>query len=242
MTEFAELRVLFEDEHFIAIDKPSGMLVHRSKMDAREQVFAVQTLRDQIGQHVFPVHRLDKPTSGILMFGKDPDAARAFSEILQLGQAAKNYTAIVRGWTLMEDRIDYALQELLDKTTDSKARRDKPPQEAVTSYLRKAKVEVAEPVGRYETARYSLLEVRPETGRKHQLRRHLKHIFHPIIGDRKYGDRDHNAFFRMTLGIDRLMLAATGLDFSHPFTGQSVHIQAETGFPEEILRLFSKAG
>jgi len=233
------LHVLYEDDHFIAIDKPAGMLVHRSKMDSKEQVFAVQTLRDQIGGHVFPVHRLDKPTSGILFFGKDPASARAFSSLLQSSEVSKTYTAVVRGWTLEEDFIDYALKERLDKTTDSKARSDKPAQQAVTHYARVSTVEIPIPVGRYETARYSLVTIQPKTGRKHQLRRHFKHIFHPIIGDRKYGDRDHNAYFRTDLGISRMLLAATGLAFVHPFSKQNIHIMAESGFSESFMSLFN---
>lgn len=211
------------------------MLVHRTKLDSKEQFFAVQTVRDQIGRHVYPVHRLDKPTSGVLLFGKDPEAAKAFSLILQANEVTKTYQAIVRGWTEGEDTIDYALKERLDKTTDSKARTDKPPQQAVTHFLRLSKTELPHPVGRYQTARYSLLSIQPETGRKHQLRRHFKHIFHPIIGDRKYGDRDHNAFFRSHLGISRLLLAATDLGFVHPFSKQNVLITAKNGFPDSIF-------
>jgi len=233
------LSVLFQDEYLVAVNKPAGMLVHRSKMDARATVFAMQTLRDQIGQHVYPLHRLDKPTSGVLLFAKDPDSARSMSMAIQAHEVRKTYTAIVRGWTAPEELIDYALQERLDKTTDSKARQDKPPQEAQTAFKTLGKAELSRAVGRYPTARYSLLELTPKTGRKHQIRRHLKHIFHPIIGDRKYGDRDHNAFFLSSLDISRLLLAATELAFHHPITGKDVQINAPNDFPIELMELFA---
>lgn len=238
MLEPSALPILFEDEFFVAIDKPPGMLVHRTKLDSQEQVFAVQMVRNQIGGHVYPVHRLDKPTSGVLLFGKSSEAAKAFSLILQANEVTKTYQAIVRGWTADEDTIDYALKERLDKTTDSKARTDRPPQQALTRFSRISKTELPDPVGRYQTARYSLLSIQPETGRKHQIRRHFKHIFHPVIGDRKYGDRDHNAFFRSHLGISRLLLAATKLGFLHPFSKENVLITANNGFPDIILSHF----
>jgi len=235
------LPILFEDNHFIAIDKPAGLLVHRTKLNAAENRFALQMVRDQVGYRVFPVHRLDKPTSGVLLFGKDPESARLFSDLIQARALVKTYTAIVRGWVPAQDRIDYALKEIQDKTTDSKAQKDKPPQEAVTDYTLLAKTEVAHAVGRYATARYSLVEVVPLTGRKNQIRRHFKHIFHPIVGDRKFGDRDHNAFFRTHLESDRLLLTATGLGFIHPYSSEPIQIRTHTGFAKAALDLFPKS-
>lgn len=234
----APLTILFQDDILIAIDKPAGMLVHRTKLDAYATNYAMQTLRDQVGERVWPIHRLDKPTSGVLVFGRSKDAARQLSTIFEERRVEKVYRAVARGWTDPEGTIDYPLQEILDKTTDRKARQDKPAQEAVSHYKTLARCEVETAVGRYATARYSLVEIRPETGRKNQIRRHFKHIFHPILGDRKFGDRAHNAFLRDTLGVERMLLAATSLSFEHPITGDILQIEAQTGFPLAISSLF----
>ena len=232
------LTVLFEDDHLVAIDKPPGLLVHRSKIDARATTYALQQTRDQLGYRVWPIHRLDKPTSGILLFARSPELARQASDLFADRTVEKTYTAIVRGWTEPEGRIDYALKEIRDRTTDSKVRPDKPAQDAVTAWTTVATCQVNHPVGRYPTARYARVEVRPETGRKNQIRRHFKHIFHPVIGDRKFGDRAHNAFFRNELGVERMLLAATGLKFEHPVNGSPVHIMAPCGFPAAVDALF----
>lgn len=233
------LDILFEDDWMIAVNKPAGLLVHRTKLDVRETRFALQMLRDQVGYRVYPIHRLDKPTSGILLFAKSSDRARILSDLFAERRIDKTYTAVVRGWTDPAGRIDYPLKEIKDKTTDGKARADKPAQDAVSTYRTLGQCELDTPVGRYDTARYSLVEINPETGRKNQIRRHFKHIFHPIVGDRKFGDRAHNAHFREVIGIERLLLAATGLSFSHPASGHRVDIRSSSGFPPRITDLFS---
>ena len=135
--------------------------------------------------------------------------------------------------------IRYALRERLDRMTDGQARRNKTPREAVTAYRRLATVEMPVAVGRYATARYSLLRIVPRTGRKHQIRRHMKHIFHPVIGDTSYGDGRHNQFFREQLGSRRLLLAATGLGWQHPHTGRRVSVSAplDADFQKLVRRL-----
>ena len=220
------LQILFKDQWLVAVNKPAGVLVHRSMIDRHETRFALQMVRDQIGQHVYPVHRLDKPTSGVLLFALDPDTARLMSEQFTQRSTIKQYLAVVRGHTAEEESIDYPLKEELDRKSDRKANPDKEPQEAITAYRRVATVELPYPVGRYATARYSLLLIKPETGRKHQIRRHMKHIFHPIVGDTTHGDGKHNDLFRQQFDCHRLLLAATSLSFSHPATEESVLIQA----------------
>ena len=234
-----QLEILYRDEWLVAVNKPSGLLVHRSWIDKDETRFALQMLRDQIGQYVYPVHRLDKPTSGVLLFALDADTARRMGEAFESGSVRKEYLAVVRGYTDEGGRIDYPLKELHDKMTDAKARRDKEAQEAVTVYERLATVELPIPVGRYQSARYSLVRLWPETGRKHQLRRHMKHLLHPIAGDTKYGRTEHNNLFREHLGCHRLLLASTAMDLTHPATGEPLRICASPGETfEAILRRF----
>lgn len=220
------LEILYRDEHLVAINKPSGLLVHRSLIDRHETQFAIQLTRDQIGQKVYPVHRLDKPTSGVLLFALDGDTARLLSEQFTNSQVQKTYLAIVRGYTEVSGIIDYPLQEELDKIADALADQDKPAQQAITHYRRLAMVEFPFPVGRYASARYSLLELQPKTGRKHQLRRHMKHIFHPIVGDTTHGDGKQNAFFREQFANQRLLLHASILQLQHPHRRTTLRIEA----------------
>ncbi len=220
------LAILYQDEMLIAINKPAGLLVHRSEIDRHETRFAIQLLRNQIGQHVYPLHRLDKPTAGVLLFGLTPDIARRMMEQFANHSVHKRYLAIVRGYTEEAAVVDYPLKEELDKMTDRQAQQDKPAQPAVTEYHRLATVELPYAVGRYSSARYSLLRLTPRTGRKHQIRRHMKHIFHPIIGDTSHGDGKQNDFFRQQFNCHRLLLAATELEIIHPITHQPLLIQA----------------
>ena len=226
INESEECVLIYRDEHLVAINKPSGLLVHRSPIDRHETRFALQMVRNQIGQHVYPVHRLDKPTSGVLLFGLSSDIARALSEQFAASTVNKQYLAIVRGYCPEEGVIDYPLQHQLDKIADRKRRRDKPPQEAVSHFRRLATVEIPIAVDRYPKTRYSLAELRPQTGRKHQLRRHMKHIGHPIIGDAKHGKGVHNRFFKEQYDCHRLLLACTGLQFTHPVSGELINLRA----------------
>lgn len=235
-----ELEIIYKDDDIVAVNKPSGLLVHRSMIDRRETRFAIQILRDQIGQYVYPVHRLDKPTSGVLLFALSKETARALSEQMQEKAFKKQYLAIVRGFTEDEGLIDYALKEELDKMTDAKARTDKEAQEAVTGYRKLDQVELPFGVGRYKTTRYSLLQLHPQTGRKHQLRRHMKHILHPIVGDTKYGRGEHNRFFREQFDVHRLLLHASTLTFTHPVLEKRLTLQA--GLDEVLSELIEKLG
>lgn len=219
------LDILYQDSELIAINKPAGMLVHRSWLDKHETVFAMQTLRDQIGQHVFPIHRLDRPTSGVLLFALNPEMARLMSEQFEQHRIEKSYLAVVRGYLLGADRIDYPLKVKLDKIAD-KFSGEKEAQQAITDYQSLATVEMPYPAGKFQTARYSLVQLFPKTGRKHQLRRHLKHLFHPIMGDTNYGDLHQNRALTEHTGCDRLFLHSNALKFIHPKTLQKIEINA----------------
>lgn len=231
-----ELDILYQDEYVVAINKPSGLLVHRSWLDTNATEFAVQKLRDQIGQHVYPVHRLDRPTSGVLLFVLDKDSARHLMQQFIEQTTDKRYLAVVRGH-LGQGHLDYPLKFQYDKIADKKADKTKPPQDAITDYRCLAQTELPIAVGPYAASRYSLMELTPKTGRKHQLRRHMKHLRHPIVGDTSHGDGKHNTMFREHFDIHRLLLHAAYLSFIHPKTEQKVAVHAPiTG---DFLRVLS---
>ncbi len=221
------LEILFQDEFLVAINKPSGLLVHRSHIDQYETRFAMQMTRDQIGQHVFPVHRLDKPTSGVLLFALSSEVASLLTKQFTAKALHKTYWAVVRGYTNDSGIVDSDLQKEPDKMTDKLSDEVKPAQSAITHYERLATTELPYPVGRYESARYSLVSLRPKTGRKHQLRRHMKRIFHPIVGDTTHGDGKQNNFLREQFGLSRLMLHARSIAFLHPVTEKELLIKAD---------------
>jgi tRNA pseudouridine65 synthase len=220
------LNILYQDEYLVAIDKPAGMLVHRSFLDKHETVFVLQTLRNQLGQHVFPVHRLDRPTSGVLVFALSAEVARLMTEQQQNHGWQKLYLAVVRGMFKAPFFLDYPLKEQLDAIADKKARQDKVAQPAQTKIWPLAHTELPIPAGRYQTARYSLVALQPLTGRKHQLRRHMAHLRHPIIGDTTHGDAKQNRAFASYTGQGQLLLIAAMLKFQHPITSQSLVIEA----------------
>ncbi|WP_165007264.1 tRNA pseudouridine(65) synthase TruC [Neisseria yangbaofengii] len=219
------LDILHHGRHSIAVNKPAGMLVHRSWLDRRETRFVMQILRDQIGQHVYPVHRLDRPTSGVLLFALDPESARALTQQFERKTVAKTYWAIVRGHLPEHGRIDYPLKYQPDQIAES--RTEATLQDAVTDYRCLAQTELPfQSALRYPTSRYSWAELTPHTGRKHQLRRHMKHIFHPIVGDTNYGDLRQNHAVAEHLGTNRLMLHARELSFQSLENGERVNISA----------------
>ncbi|MDN3716196.1 tRNA pseudouridine(65) synthase TruC [Vibrio breoganii] len=232
------LEIIYQDEFIVAVNKPAGMLVHRSWLDKHETQFVMQTLRDQIGQHVFPLHRLDRPTSGVLVFALSSEVASQMMPMFAEHQMQKTYHAIVRGWIEEGDRLDYALKVELDKIADKFADKEKEAQQAITDYRPLAKIEVPFSTGRFPTSRYCLMELQPLTGRKHQLRRHMKHLRHPIVGDTTHGDGKHNRLFKENLASDRLLLHASRLEFEHPFTG--VRLVLEAKFDETWRQLIER--
>lgn len=216
MTSEPPLSILYQDDYLVAIDKPAGLLVHPSRIARQETRSAMMVLRDQLGRWVYPLHRLDRPTSGVLLFALSPEIARQMGEQFSAQRVEKRYLAVVRGYADAEGLIDHPLQEKHDRMTDARARSDKPPQPARTAYRCLGQVELPWPSPPFASSRYSLLEARPLTGRKHQLRRHFKHLSHPIIGDTSYGKSQHNRLFQQHLGSGRLLLAAVSLRFEHP--------------------------
>lgn len=221
------LAILHADDHLVAVDKPAGLLVHRSNLDRHETRFALQLVRDQMGREVFPVHRLDKPTSGVLLFAFDRDTCQAMSRRFECGEVDKRYIAVVRGHPDAEFLIDHPLSRLRDEpgalATSAEA------QPATTVGRCRATVELPIRVDRYPTSRYALVDLVPRTGRRHQLRRHLKHVSHPIIGDTTYGKSRHNRLFEEQFGCRRLLLACTALRLRHPVTGAALTIRASPG-------------
>ena len=212
----APLPILYQDEHLVAVDKPSGLFVHRSPLTRGVHTFAVQRLRRQIGAKVYPIHRLDRATSGVLLFGLDPETTRAVSTQFAAGQVAKRYCAIVRGHPPEAGTIDHPVAPA--KSDRKRA--------ALTHFHRLRIAELDAAVGRYETARYALLAMAPRTGRRHQLRRHCAHLAHPIIGDTTYGDRFHNRHFRSAFKSHRLLLVAMSLNIVHPISDAPLRIEA----------------
>ncbi|MCP5269374.1 MAG: pseudouridylate synthase [Zoogloeaceae bacterium] len=231
------LTLLHRDAQLVVIDKPPGLLVHRTVLDRHETRFAVQMLRDQIGQRVSPVHRLDRGTSGLLVFALDSDTARTLSAEFATQRVSKTYLAVVRGWPAESGTIDYPLKRQADDAEWQDARAENRPQEAVTHWRRLATVELPLANDRHPTSRYALLELTPETGRRHQIRRHLKHIAHPIIGDATYGKGPHNRAFAAHTGCARLLLHCAAMSFAHPADGAELHLTAPlTGAFRQLLQ------
>jgi tRNA pseudouridine65 synthase len=230
------LPILYSDDAIVVVNKPSGLLVHRSPIDRHETRFAVQIVRDQLGRRVYPVHRLDKGTSGVLAFALDRETARSLASAFAGHQVVKTYLAIVRGWPAETGEIDYPLAAVQDEYAPSP---ETGPKESRTLFRRLETVELPHRVDRYPTSRYALVELQPDTGRRHQLRRHLAHVSHPIIGDSTYGKGRHNRLFAELFGVQRLLLACVRLEFAHPRDGRDLCFEAAPGegFESVVLRL-----
>jgi len=234
------IEILYEDDDLVAIHKPAGLLVHRSYLARREKYFAMQMTRDLVGCHVFPVHRLDRPTSGVLLFAKSSEMANQLCEQFASKSVQKHYVALVRGNMHEPGLLDYPLKQELDELGDKNVDPNKAAQEAQTSYHPLLNCEIPYPSGRYASSRYALVQLTPHTGRKHQLRRHMAHLRHPIIGDTTHGDGKQNRFMREHSGINRLWLIAKKLEFNHPRSGERIAV--ETELEAEWLSLFELLG
>ena len=227
------LEIIYEDAQYVAINKPNGLLVHRTRIAEEKKEFALQLLRDQLGYHLYAVHRLDRGTSGALLFAKTPEAAPPLMKAFEQRQPDKTYLAIVRGYAPESGSIDSPIRP-------DKDHRHKEPQEALTHYVRLATIELPIPVGLYQTARYSLVRVKPETGRMHQIRKHFAHIRHYIVGDKRHGDWRHNRMFEEELHSPHLLLHAAALRFRQPYSGAMVELKAQ--LPENMRRLCHQFG
>ena len=210
------LQILYQDAHLIAINKPHGLLVHRSSIATNTDTYAVQELRNQINQHVYPIHRLDRKTSGVLLFALNKELVPNLMKQFEEHTVSKTYWAILRGYTNDEGTIDYALTNDKGKT-----------QEAVTHYKTLNRTEIPVPFGKHATSRYSLVEAYPETGRMHQLRKHFAHILHPIIGDRPHGCNKQNKLFLEKWNMSTMLLHAQQLEFNHPIKEERISLKAE---------------
>ena len=210
------LAVLYRDDHLAVVDKPAGLMVHDSALARGETDFAADRLREQFGRQVFLVHRLDRATSGCLLLAFDRDTASALGKVLMSHEVEKDYVAVCRGWPEEDFIVDYPLDGGPGKPLK------KP---ATTTFERLATCELALPSAGFDTSRYALLRARPLTGRFRQIRRHLKHVSHHLIGDTSHGDGRHNRAFRM-LGIHRMLLHAQRLAFAHPHDGTQVQVRA----------------
>lgn len=218
------LEVLYSDPHLVAINKPHGLLVHASPIARNAEEFALQLLRDQLQKTVYLCHRLDRKTSGVLLFALDKETHKLASDLFMHAGMQKSYTAIVRGHT--EDRgvINYPLVNEKGKTQD-----------ALTHFSTLQRTELNIPFGKYNTSRYSLVSIQPHTGRMHQIRKHFAHIFHPIIGDRPHGCNKQNKLFKEHWQMETMLLHSTSLRFTHPYTHATIEINATP--QSEFLRI-----
>lgn len=223
------LEILYQDDQFVAINKPHGLLVHRTNIARDASEFALQLLRDQIGLPVYPCHRLDRKTSGVLLFALDEKSNSLMQQEFSSGNVHKKYRTIVRGYTEGKGTIDYPLR-----------REDGVLQDSISHYTTLKQSELNIPLLKQSTSRYSLVEVIPETGRMHQIRRHFAHIRHPIIGDRPHGCNKQNKLFKERWNMTTMMLHAVSLEFNHPILGEKKTILASPS--EEFLRTLGILG
>jgi len=219
------LEILYQDDYLVAINKPSGLLVHKSFYARDAKVYAIQELRNQIGgQHVHPIHRLDRKTSGVLLFALDKETLKIMNDRFATREVEKKYLAILRGWSPEEMTIDY------DLTNDDGVK-----QNAITYFKRLQIAEIELAYNNHPTSRYCLVEAIPETGRMHQLRKHFRHIFHPILGSRPHGCNKQNKLWLENYDLKGMMLHAHQLVFNHPITNERIELNARVN--DEFIRV-----
>lgn len=209
------LQILYRDDDLVAINKPHGLLVHRTPIAAEAGHYALQLVRNLVGHNVYPAHRLDRKTAGVMLFTNTGEANSLMQQAFMNRQVDKTYHAIVRGWLPDEGEIDYPLKDERGRSLD-----------AFTRFACLQRSEIPLPSAGFSTSRYSLAEIKPLTGRMHQIRRHFAHIFHPVIGDVKHGCNKQNRLLRRHFQLDIMLLHARSLRFMHPRTGEPLYIEA----------------
>jgi len=222
--------ILYRDDDLLVVDKPAGMAVHRSRIVGADSDFLVDWLREELGRPVYLAHRIDRATSGCVLLAWDKAVVARLGEAFMSREVEKSYLAVVRGWPEPpEALVDHPIDGGPGKPEKREAR---------TAYRTLARAEIDVAVGAHPSARYALLECRPETGRYRQIRRHLKHISHHLIGDTSHGDGRHNRVFRM-MGVHRMLLHAWKLGFTHPVSSKRIDVEApfDTAFRRAVEKL-----
>jgi tRNA pseudouridine65 synthase len=213
--------ILYRNRGLLALNKPAGLPVHGSRIFEDQPETLLGLAREKIGRVLLPVHRLDRPVSGLLLMAETKQLQADLGRMFEQRRVTKTYLAVVRGWPAATGLIDHPLGPVRDERKNAA-----PARPAVTRFTRIATAEVPVPVAPYPTARYSLLALQPETGRRHQLRRHLKHASHPLVGDTTYGRGEHNRLFRERFSCNRLLLHAWSLELPHPASGERLRLTA----------------
>lgn len=227
----SSLHVIYADDNLAVVCKPAGLMVHDSALARGETDFAADRLRDQFGKPIFLVHRLDRATSGCLLLAFDRDTASALGKTLMARGVEKDYWAICRGWPA---EAAFTVDHPLDGGPGKPLKKP-----AQTEFQVLGRCELAMPSAAFATSRYAWLQASPLTGRFRQIRRHLKHLSHHLIGDTSHGDGRHNRNFRM-LGVSRMLLHARRLAFDHPHTGVRMEAVAPVDAEfEKVLALFA---
>ena len=214
------LQVVYRDENYVAVFKPAGLIVHRSQSTLSHEPVLLQCLRDQLQSRVYPVHRLDRPTAGLILFGLNGKAAAKMVDLFTHRKVSKYYQALVCGLTPDTGVVDQALGAIAEDDWDKSSHVEKSTQDALTHFETLARFQVSGDCPISEPAKCSLLEIQPMTGRTHQIRRHLKHIGHPVIGDHRHGDETLNKLVFGRTGVSRMLLTSMRLDFRHPYSGE----------------------
>lgn len=224
------LKLIYEDDYFVCVSKPNNVLVHHAhhSRNMADEASLLQLLANKFEQKLYPIHRLDRKTSGIILLAKETTFVSKFQELFTNNQIKKTYYGIVRGFAPTSKTIDSPV----------KGRDGKVHKEALTHLKTVATIALDIPVKPYDTSRYSLVALQPKTGRMHQLRVHMNKISHPLIGDAKYGDKNHDIMFAKNFDCKNLFLHAASLEFVHPFTNEELYLKAD--FPKDWLYLFEK--
>ena len=211
-----DIPILWQDATAVAVNKPAGWLVHNSKWAGPKELSLRQLVAKQLGQQTYPIHRLDRPTSGVLLFALSREDARHWHQQLGQTDTQKTYLALARGHIQQPVTIDLALKD------------GGVPRPAVTH---------VQPLAYSAQEHVTLITARIETGRQHQIRRHLSRIAHQLIGDTTYGQGRINRYFRETYGFHRLFLHAWSLEITHPRSGKRLFIRAP--LPSELEQLLT---